>query len=42
LRGAFVENHNIDYTVNIMESRNARQLFFNRPDGVRVELIELR
>tara|TARA_B100000315_G_C14548841_1_gene574644 strand:+ start:1077 stop:1454 length:378 start_codon:yes stop_codon:yes gene_type:complete len=37
-----LEKHGIDYAVNIMESRNARQLFFDGPDGVRVELIELR
>ncbi|MBT3990108.1 MAG: hypothetical protein HON14_08425 [Rhodospirillaceae bacterium] len=37
---ARLEKHNISYETNIMESRNARQLFFDGPDGVRVELIE--
>ncbi|MBT7956213.1 MAG: hypothetical protein HN731_13545 [Rhodospirillaceae bacterium] len=39
---AHLDQHGIDYGVNIMESRNARQLFFDGPDGVRIELIELR
>ena len=39
---ARLEKDGIDYAVNIMESRNARQLFFDGPDGVRIELIELR
>ena len=37
---AQLEKHGIDYAVNIMESRNARQLFFDGPDEVRIELIE--
>jgi catechol 2,3-dioxygenase-like lactoylglutathione lyase family enzyme len=39
---AHLDQHDIDYAVNIMESRNAWQLFFDGPDGVRIELIELR
>jgi catechol 2,3-dioxygenase-like lactoylglutathione lyase family enzyme len=36
-----LEAHDISYEINIMESRNARQIFFDGPDNVRVELIEL-
>jgi len=36
-----LEEHNILYEVNIMESRKARQLFIDGPDGVQIELIEL-
>lgn len=32
--------HGIAHDQNIMESQNARQLFFDGPDGVRIELIE--
>ena len=35
-----LEEHGISYDTNIMESRNARQMFFDGPDNVRVELIE--
>lgn len=38
---ARLAKHEIVYETNIMESRQARQLFFDGPDGVRVELIEL-
>ncbi|MFP6710458.1 MAG: VOC family protein [Rhodospirillales bacterium] len=38
---ARLKSHDIEYSENEMESRAARQVFFDGPDGVRVELIEL-
>ncbi len=37
---ARLQDHGIDHDINIMESRNARQVFFDAPDNVRIELIE--
>jgi len=37
---ARLEALEVEYSENIFESRNSRQLFFDGPDGERVELIE--
>jgi catechol 2,3-dioxygenase-like lactoylglutathione lyase family enzyme len=36
-----LEQHEIAYETNVMDSRNAHQVFFDGPDGVRIELIEI-
>jgi catechol-2,3-dioxygenase len=38
---ARLEQRDIAYETNVMESRNAHQVFFDGPDGVRIELIEI-
>ena len=37
---ARLDDQEIEYSANIFESRNSRQLFFDGPDGERIELIE--
>lgn len=37
---AALERHGIDFSASIFEDRGSRQLFFDGPDGERIELIE--